>query len=171
MRTHPGTWIGPLLVGSLLLPAPLRAGGQVPIHGVTGTMALPANVDRFYSGMNKILVSTGDAIHVVHKTRSTKDKGSAASLDGLQPGTPVVVQYAVRGIATSADVTSNESTVTSVDRDRKRITIASRDGDTETLRVAKRGPFSEDHPRSRVVVYHTDASGRRVANYFKPVAR
>jgi len=168
MCTHVRTWIGPLLVGSLLA-APLTAAGQVPIHGVTGTMALPANVGKFYTGLNKILVSTSDGIHGVHKMGGPKTAGSAASLGSLQPGTPVVVQYAVNGVAASAGATPNEGTVTGVDRDKKRITITSRNGETETLRVAKHGPFSGDHPRSRVVVYHTDASGRRVANYFKPV--
>jgi hypothetical protein len=173
MTTHPGLWIRPLLVGSLLFAAPFSAGAQVqvPIPGVTGSLGLSSSIDKFYSDVNMLLEKTGEGLgHVVRKTDDTTDRASARSLEGLQPGTPVVVQYTVKGVPTSADP-ANESTVTRVDRDRKRITVTFRDGGTETLRLAEHGPFSEDHPRSRVVVYHRDASGRNVAAYFKQVGR
>jgi hypothetical protein len=172
MSTHPSLWTTPLIVATLLISAPLTAGGQVHVHGVTGTLALPASVDKFYSDVNRILVATSDAVeHIARKSNDAKDSDTAASLDALQRGTPVVVQYVVKGIPASSHATPNASIVTGVDRDKKRITVMFKSGETDTLRLAKHGAFSEDHPRSRVVVYHRDASGRTVAAYFKPVAR
>jgi hypothetical protein len=172
MSTHPSLWTTPLIVGWLLLSAPLTASGQVHVHGVTGTLVLPTTVDKFYSDMNRILVATSDAVeHIARKSHDAKDSDTAASLDVLQRGTPVVVQYVVKGVPTSSHTTPNASIVTGVDRDKKRITVAFTGGETKTLRLAKHGAFSEDDPRSRVVVYHRDASGRTVAAYFKPVAR
>ena len=64
----------------------------------------------------------------------------------------------------------NEGTITSVDQGNKRITVRFADGTTEKLYL-KRSPA--DDPReplghkNRAIVYHSDASGRRVTNYFK----
>ena len=172
MSTHPGLWTTPLIVATLLIAAPLTARGQVHVHGVTGTLVLPATVDKFYSDVNKILVATGDAVdRIARKSNDAKDSDTDASLDALQRGTPVVVQYVVKGVPTSSHATPNASIVTGVDRDKKRITVVFEGGATDTLRLAKHGAFSEDHPRSRVVVYHRDASGQTVAAYFKPVKR
>ena len=172
MSTHPGLWITPLIVGGLLLSAPLTATGQVRVHGVTGTLALPTSVDKFYSDVNKILVMTSDVVgDIARKGNDASDHDNAASFDALQRGTEVVVQYVVKGIATSSASTPNTSIVTGVDRDKKRITVAFKGGATKTLRLAKHGAFSESDPRSRVVVYHRDASGQTVAAYFKPVRK
>jgi hypothetical protein len=173
MSTHPGLLTTPLIVGWLLLCGPLTVSGQVVrVPGVTGTLALPESVDKFYADVNKILVKTGDAIeHVTRKSNDEDDRAASASFDALQRGSEVVVQYVVKGIATSNPSTPNESIVTGVDRDKKRITVAFKDGETKTLRLAKHGAFSESDPRSRVVVYHRNASGQTVAAYFKPVRR
>jgi hypothetical protein len=173
MTTHPGLLTTPLIVGWLLFSGPLTASGQiVRVPGVTGTLALPESVDKFYADVNKILIKTSDAVdHITRKSNDGEDPDAAASFDALQYGTEVVVQYVVKGIATSSHSTPNESIVTGVDRDKKRITISFKGGGTKTLRLAKHGAFSEDDPRSRVVVYHRDASGRTAAAYFKPVGR
>ena len=95
------------------------------------------------------------------------------SLDSLQPGTPVAVQYMVKGIQASADQTAqvssnpvniNEGTVTRVDRDRKRITITFANGTREALHSDN----SFTRSSSRVMVSYVDKSGRRVARFFKP---
>jgi hypothetical protein len=95
------------------------------------------------------------------------------SLDSLQPGTPVAVQYVVKGIQASADqttqgsatpVTINEGTVTRVDRTRKRITIRFANGTTEALQ----SDHSFTKSSSRVKVPYLDKPGRRVARFFKP---
>lgn len=186
MSIQRGQWLGPLFFGLLAPTAPLTAGqipGEpVPIHGVTGTIALPANVDKTYSGVNTILVKTSDGIeHLIHVTKGTEEHEGAASLDSLQPGTAVVVDYTVKGIQTSAHevdgtvpngLKTNEGTLTKVDRNKKRITIKFADGATERLRLARHtAEDSDDHPRGggRVVVYTLNESGRGAAHYFKPV--
>jgi hypothetical protein len=157
------------------------AGDQPPIHGVTGTIALPATVDKFYSDMNKLVVKTSDGVErVVTVTKGTKVHGGT-SLDGLTPGTPVVVHYTVKGINASAveidrlgpdGLKQNEGTVGSVDRKHKRITVRFANGTTETLRLTKNAADGSDrHTKrgSRVIVYYRDEAGQRVAHYFKPV--
>jgi hypothetical protein len=160
------------------LATPLTAG-QVPIHGVTGTIALPDSVEKFYSGVNKTLVKTKDGIdHITGKKNATTPDAEAASLDTLQPGTAVVVHYMVKGIRASADpidsggrngVRPNEGIVTHIDRHRNHITIRLADGTTETLRLTHNNADNSNTRRSRIVVYYADASGRKVAQYFKRV--
>jgi hypothetical protein len=163
MKTHRGYWLGSLLCGALTLPASALAGqgpAQVPIHGVTGTIATPESVKSFYDGVNKTLVKTGDGIDHLRGATKAKADGEAASLDGLRPGTSVVVHYSVKGIQTSAD--ANEGIITNVDRASKRITIRFAGGSTETLRLTR-----STSGGGRVIVYYPDRSGRQVAHYFK----
>lgn len=173
MKTHAGYWLGSLLCGALTLPASALAGqspAQVPIHGVTGTIATPESVDRFYDGVNKTLVKTGEGIDHLRGATKAKADGEAASLDGLRPGTPVVVHYSVKGIQTSADANEdgssvNEGIITNVDRSSKRITIRFAGGSTETLRLTR-----STSGGGRVIVYYPDQAGQRVAHYFKPAS-
>jgi hypothetical protein len=183
MSTQPGKRLSNLFAGLLALGVPLAAAaGQVqgpPIHGVTGTLALPANVDKFYTDANKLLEKAGDGIARIHGTNGTKTRGGEAALDGLRPGTPVVVHYAVKGIQTSADETNpigalaakrNEATVTRVDRSKKQVTIAFADGTTDRLRLAQHDAQDSDaHARSssRVILYYSDPSGQGLVRYFK----
>ena len=160
MTTHPGFWLTSLVVGVLLVPLPLAAGQgivQVPIHGVTGTIATPDSVDRFYTDLNKTLEKTGDAFRPARKI--AKADSDDASFARLQPGITVAVRYTVKGLAAS----DTEGIVTNVDRSRKRITIRFADGATETLRAS-------EHPMrgGRVIVFYPDESGRNAPHYFKP---
>ena len=150
-----------LVVGVLLLPLPLAAGQgivQVPIHGVTGTIATPDSVNRFYTGLNKTLKKTGDALGRPAR-KNGKAEGDDPSFERLLPGTAVAVRYTVKGFAAS----DTEGIVTSVDRSRKRITIRFADGTTETLRAS-------EHPMhgGRVIVFYPDESGRNAPHSFKP---
>ena len=174
MNTRHAYWLGALFLG---LATPLMAG-QVPIHGVTGTIALPENVDNFYSGLNKALAKTNDGIHHISRQKKTRVDGRAASLDGLQPGAAVVVHYTVKGIQTSANpidairgngVTPNDGIVMKVDRQRNHITIEFADGTTETLRITHDQLDDSNARRSRMIVYYSDVSGRKVSRYFKRV--
>ena len=165
MKTHRGYWLGSLLCGALTLPASALAGqgpAQVPIHGVTGTIATPESVKSFYDGVNNILVEMGELDHLRGATKA-KANGEAASLDGLRPGTSVVVHYSVKGIQTSAD--ANEGIITNVDRASKRITIRFAGGSSETLRLTR-----STSGGGRVIVYYPDRSGQQVAHYFKPAS-
>ena len=175
MSTRHAYWLSALFLG---LATPLMAG-QVPIQGVTGTIALPDSVDKFYSGVNKALVKTTDGIdHITRKKNKTRVREEAASLDSLKPGTPVVVHYMVKGIPTSADpidavvrdhVRPNDAIVTKVDRHKNQITIEFADGTTEMLRLTQNDLENSNARRSRVVIHYSDASGRKVVQYFKPV--
>ena len=100
MKTHRGYWLGSLLCGALTLPASAFAGQslvQIPIPGVTGIIAPAYSVEQFYDGVNKILVETGEGIDHLRGATKAKADGEAASLDGLRPGTAVVVHYSVKG--------------------------------------------------------------------------
>ena len=164
-------WLTALFLG---LATPIMAR-QVPIHGVTGTIALPDGVDKVYSGVNKALVKTKDGID--HIARKHEDR-NATLLDRLQVGTPVEVHYTVKGIRASADpidavgrngARPNEGIVTKIDRHRNRITIQFANGATEILRPAHGNVNNSNARRSRIVVRYSDVSGRKVAQYFKRV--
>jgi len=170
---------GSVFFGWVMLTTSIAAAQLPPIPGVTGTIALPANVEQFYSDLNRILVYTVDGIDRAVGGSETKARGESASLDSLRPGTPVVVQYTVKGIPTSAyelrqtesgGATPNEGIVTSIDK--KRVTIRFPDGATQTLRYTTRATkWSENDVRhgDRVVVYSSDEFGRTKTHYFKPV--
>ena len=176
MKTYRGYWLGSLLCGALTLPASALAGQgslvMIPIPGVTGIIAPHYSVVQFYDGVNKILEETGEGID--RGATKVKADGEAASLDGLRPGTAVVVHYSVKGIQTSADANDaversgssvNEGIVTNVDRSTKHITIRFAGGSTETLRLTR-----SISGGGRVIVYYPDRSGQQVAHYFKPAS-
>ena len=168
-------WLGPLFLGVLALAAPPTATAQImvpPNNGFNATIVLPSTIDAFYTGLNEGLEKLGDGIDDLGYGRSRVREG-AGSLKGLQPGTPVAVQYTVKGIQASADGTSqiaqpgsnvNEGVVTRLDRDNRRVTIKFANGSTETLRSDN----TATRHSSRVIVYYADQSGRRVAHFFKP---
>jgi hypothetical protein len=170
---------GSMFFGWVMLTAHVSAAQLPPIPGVTGTIALPANVEQFYSDLNRILVYTIDGIDHAVGGSETKARGESASLDSLRPGTPVVVQYTVKGIPASAyeldptepgGVKPNQGIVTSIDK--KHVTIRFSDGATQTLRYTTHATkWSENHVRhgDRVVVYTSDEFGHRNTHYFKPV--
>ena len=177
MKTHSGYWLGSLLCGALTLPASALAGQglvQVPIPGVTGIIGLPWNIEQFYDVVSKTLEETGEGIDHLRGATKTNADGEAASLDGLRPGTSVVVHYSVKGIQTSADANDaversgssvNEGIVTNVDRSSKHITIRFAGGSTETLRLTRSTTGG-----GRVIVYYPDRSGQQLAHYFKPAS-
>ena len=165
MTIRSGYWLASLFVG-LTLATPRTADAQrtsPPIHGFNGVIALPETVDAFYSGLNAGIEEASDGIeHLIGAAKGTKVRGGAVALEGLEPGTPLVVQYTVKGIGSSV----NRATVTKVDRSRKRVAVMFENGATDTLRAAGK---TDTQRSSRVVVYRSDESGKRVARYFKPV--
>jgi hypothetical protein len=168
-------WLSPLLLGALALAAPPTARAQIfipPNNGFNATIVLPSTIDAFYTGLNEGLEKLGDGIDDLNHGRSRVREG-AGSFKTLRPGTPVAVQYSVKGIQASADGTSpigqpgshvNEGIVTNVDRDDRKVTIKFANGSTETLRSDN----TATRHSSRVIVYYADESGRRVAHLFKP---
>ena len=169
--------IAPLTVGAAAAQTtinnPTTTTGRVIIGPVTGTLGLEAAVDRFYSDIGKVVkITAGGA-----ETKRARTHGFQA-IDSLQPGAPVVAQYAVKGVQSSAypverlgsGLNVNEGVVTKVDRSRNRITIRFAQGSTETLRSTRHGVQDADGSvHSRVIVYHANDAGQIVAYYFKPV--
>jgi hypothetical protein len=168
-------WLGTLLVGAFAIATP-TADAQIlvpPNNGFNATIALPSTVDAFWTGVNEGLDKAGDGINDLVGAKGPRGGKGIGSLDSLRPGTPVAVQYTVKGIQTSADgagqvgsdgVKANEGVVTKVDRAKKEITIKFADGQTQKLE--SENSFSAHS--SRAIVYYTDESGQRVAHYFKP---
>jgi hypothetical protein len=132
--------------------------GPVPIHGVTGTLALQPNVDQFYAGVNTLLVG---AQHLFRVTTGTEMRGGADSLETLQPGTPVVVHYGPNGLKHADGV------VTRVDLYKSRMTVRYPDGAVETFRLTHAEEAGRANTGKRVVVYYPDESGEKVAHFFK----
>jgi hypothetical protein len=162
-----------LLFGCITLATGVAAAQAPPIHGFNGTLALPENVDKFYSNVHKLVVLTADGIdHVIDGTEDSGARGESASLETLQPGTQVTVHYTVEGIAASPRDKPNEAIVTSVDD--KRVTILFSSGATQTLRYTRRATRSSEgdvRHGDRVVVSSLDESGRKRVYYFKPRPR
>ena len=140
-------------------------------------MALPANVDKIYDGLNTIVVTTADGVHhVIHPTPDAKIHGAQA-LASLQRGTPVVVHYTTakgEKVSDEIDVLGStglkytEGTVTAVDRVRKTITVKYASGTAETLKLTQHAAEEGGTIKgNRVAVYYSDESGRKVAHYFK----
>ena len=168
-------WLGPLLFGAFAIATP-TADAQIlvpPNNGFNATIALPSTIDAFWTGVNEGVEKAGDGLdHLVGGKGPGVRKG-AGTLDSLQPGTPVAVQYTVKGIQASADAASpigadttaaNEGVVTKVDRSKKEVTVRFADGQTQKLESEN----SFTPHSSRAIVYYRDESGRRVSHYFKP---
>jgi hypothetical protein len=167
--------VGPLMTGAAAaqsINAPTTTTGRVIVGPVTGTLGLQSTVDKFYAGLHALVKTSG-----IPGTKQSRAQGLGA-LDTLQPGAPVVAQYAVKGVQASAfnvdrvgsGLNVNEGIITSVDRSKNRITVAFSQGGTETFRSTKHGAQDADGTvHSRVIVYHANDSGQIVAHYFKPV--
>jgi hypothetical protein len=167
--------VGPLMTGlaaAQSINGPTTTTGRVIVGPVTGTLGLQSTVDKFYTGLHELVKTSG-----IPGTKQSKAYG-LETLDTLQPGAPVVAQYAVKGVPTSAyhvdrvgsGLNVNEGIVTRVDRSRNRITIKFSQGSTETFRSTKHGAQDADGSvHSRVIVYHANDSGQIVAHYFKPI--
>jgi hypothetical protein len=158
---------------------------------VQGTVATEGTMKAFYKAANTIVVATVDGVE--HAYRFTKDlvvhggkSPGVEALDGLRPGTTVVVHYNVTGgepAAREVDVIGGqglevtEGTVTRVDRGRKQITVRYDGGKTETFRLTDRAAREEaaDLDKSpegaKVAIYYADDHGQKVAHYFRRVSK
>ena len=165
-------WFIPLLLGACAI-ATSTVEAQVlqppPNNGFNATIALPSTIDAFWTGVNAGLEKAGDGLDRLAGSKDANVGKGLGSFGSLRPGTPVAVQYAVKGIQASPDwqpngANINEGTVTRVDRGRKQITIQYANGGTEILHSDN----SFTAHSSRVIVHYADESGRQVAHAFKP---
>lgn len=159
------------------LSAPPRADAAqyVKIHGLTGTWALPANVDKIYDGVDTLIVTTEDGVrHTVHVNDGTKVHG-ADTLANLPRGTAVVVHYTTKGEHQVADeidslggLSQTEGVVAAVDRVDKVLTVKYANGTVERLKLTSHALDEGGNLKgNRVIVYYTSESGQKVAHYFK----
>ncbi len=161
---------------------------QVPINGVTGTIALEGTVAQEGAvAASTVVVKTKDGVeHLFHLSKDLLVHGGKKSgmdaLQGLHRGTPVVVHYTVDGNIESAHeidqideegLKVTEGTVTRIDRRRKEVTVRFDNGTTETFRLTDRA--AEDAGKeidqaggaTRITLYYTDENGQKVAHFFR----
>ena len=174
--------------GMLAASPPLAAQTAPPIGGLSGTVALEGTVDQEGAAANTVVVKTADGVrHVFHFTKDLLVHGGkssdASALTGLRAGTTVAVHYTGTGssaVAQEIDQVGSdglkvtEGTVTRIDRGKKEITVRFDDNKTETLQLTDRaaagtGRDLDETPGNgtRIAVYYTDESGRRVVHFFK----
>lgn len=178
-----------ILCGGLLLTAPqIGAGQQIPISGLSGTVAIEGTVGEG-SAANTIIVTTIDGVrHVFEFTRDLLVHGGkgGGALQGLREGTTVVVHYTVAGPVESAQeidwigddgLKVTEGVATRVDRRRDRLTIRFDNGKSETFQLTARAAAGAGRDIERagpeaakVIVYYSDEpGGRKVAHFFKKI--
>jgi hypothetical protein len=175
------TWMIAGLLG-VVAPAPMAAQGPP----VQGTVALEGTMTKVYRGVNRLVVTTLDgAEHVYHFAKGLVVHGGSGSgleaLEGVRPGAMVVVHYRIEGAEASVEeidrvadegLKVTEGVVVKLNRRRREITLKYGDGSTETLRLTDRaagepadGISAADS--TRVTVYYSDETGRKVAHYFR----
>ncbi len=181
------TIIWAILSFGLLAAAAPALARQVPISGVTGTIALEGTVQKEWTGIDTVVVKTKDgAEHLFHLSKDLLvhggKKGGVDALQGLHKGTPVVVHYTVEGTTATAHeidrideegLKVTEGIVTRIDRKRKEVFVRFDNGTTETFRLTDRA--AEDAGRdvelaganTRVTLYYTDEKGEKVAHFFR----
>jgi len=180
MRTNTRAWLMAGLIGAIV-PAGLAAQSTPPVQG---TIALEGTMTKFYKGLNSLVVTTVDgAEHVYHFAKGLVVHGGKGpdDLEGLRPGTKVVVHYKIEGaeeaIEEIDDVTANglkvsEGVVVKFDRRRKSLTLKLDNGRTETLPLTDRAASEADESVNaagavRVMVYYSDESGHKIAHFIK----
>lgn len=183
-------WLAWALGATVGAGAVLAASGHTVIAQsgppVTGTIALEGTMEKFYKGLNEIIVKSTDGVeHVFYFTKSLLIHGGPVdgTLADLQEGRTVVVHYQVidkREAAQEIDrlddgLKITEGTVSHISRSHREITIRFANGTTETLRLTERaatdaGPGVEnDGPDVQVKVFYSDEHGQKVVHYFRRI--
>lgn len=177
-------WALGLGIGAVLIvSSPAHSQNRPPLQE---PIALEGTMKQFYKGVNVVVVTTVDGMeHVYHFTKDLivhggKNPGVDA-LEGLREGTTVVIHPAT-GSDSAAEIDvlgddglkSTEGMVTNIDRRKKEITIRYSNGKTETLQMTSRAAAESEEgidesgeSPSKVVIYYSDDTGRKVAHYFK----
>ena len=130
--------------------------------------------------------------HVIHFTKDLLVHGGkhpgVDALQGMEPGTTVVVHYRLVGTEETAEeidrvggeegLKKTEGVLQRVDRGRRQITIRFPNGTTEILQLTERAASevpsdlgsNTSTDGTKVVVYYTDKAGQKVAHFFKKVS-
>jgi hypothetical protein len=149
------------------------------------TIALEAAMTKFYRALNTIVVQTIDGVEYLFAfTRDLVVHGGKRAgpdaLNGLQPGTTVVIHYTVserNTVPAEIDVGGDalritEGQVTHIDRRRGEITIRYDNGSEEQFRLSEHAASEATQPGApaegaQVTIYYTDDIGRKVVHFFK----
>ncbi len=194
LRTEPSR-MGNLLLAvaaSLALGAHGNAEQpQIPVQGVTGTIATEGTIQDIDEAGHKILVKAADGIERLFHLggRSTVHGGDPAgdeTLRALKKGTHVVVHYTKNGDTLTAEeidrldaegLKQMEGKVTSVNRSKRTISIKLANGTTQVLRLSERAAadVGTDVDRTSdgtatIIVYYNNEAGQPVVHYFKRVS-
>jgi hypothetical protein len=181
---------GLVVLGMPALAAVTTLSAQtLPDPGATA--ALPGNVTSVDRTLNIVIVNTIDgAEHAYHFTKDLVVHGGKGAgldaLEGLHQGRTVVVHYRVQGERESAEeidligeegLKVTEGAITHINRGRRELTIRFANGTSETFQLTERAAgYGKDIAQdgtdaSRVIIYYADASGRKVAHYFRRISR
>ncbi len=183
-----------LCVGFVLATwAGLGAQKSPPIGGDTGNVAVEGTQKKLYAALHVLIVQTIDGVeHVIHFTKDLLVHGGKGqgvdALEGLEPGTTVVVHYTLVGTEETAQeidrvggergLKATEGVLQRVDRRRRQVTIRFANGTTEILQLTERAASevpsdlgsSASTDGTKVIVYYTDKAGHKVAHFFKKVS-
>jgi hypothetical protein len=154
---------------------------------VTATHGTITKIDK---AGKTIAVKTGDGTeHVFHWTEHTTvhgvDAGDAAAKDswhGLKEGSEVVAHSTKHGTAMEVDKVGDkglhktEGTVEEIDRGGKKLVIKSADGTEHAFQLtghaaadAGKDVAAGTEKGTKVVVYSTETSGKKVAHFFEKI--
>lgn len=155
--------------------------------------ATHGTVDKIDKTARTIAIKTADGTeHVIHWTKATVVHGAQAagtgaedSWHGLKEGSEVVAHTTRQGTEDTAVEVDNvgdkglhktEGTVEEVDRSGKKLVIKTADGTEHTFQLSAHA--AEDAGKdvaagaekgTKVVVYSTQTSGKRVAHFFEKI--
>jgi hypothetical protein len=174
-----------LALGAVLITStPAQPQNRPPLQE---PIALEGTMNQFYRAANVVVVTTMDGME--HVYQFTKDlivhggkKTGVDALEGLRPGTTVVIHQTTRGSASAQEIDVlgdeglkiTEGTVTGIDRRKNEITVRYDNGSTETLQMTSLAAAESEaaigaagEEAARIVVYYSDEAGRKTAHYFK----
>jgi hypothetical protein len=189
----------PLLLGTLLLTAGMSLAGisakagepQVPVQGVTGTIATEGTIQDIDSAGHIILVKAADGIERLFHMggRSSVHGGDPAAdetMRALKKGAHVVVHYTKDGDTLTAEeidrldaegLKQMEGKVTAVNRGKRTISIKLANGTTQVLQLSERAASDvgtdvdgASDGTATVIVYYNNQAGHPVVHYFKRVS-
>jgi hypothetical protein len=176
-----------VVCASFLLCAAAFAVEETPT-GIHGTIT---KIDRT---AKTIVIKTGEGtehtLHFVGKTvvhgsedvAKGTEVGAKDTFHGLKEGSEVVAQYTAKGAEKTAvevdhvakdGVKVTEGTVSAIDRGAKTIAVKTADGTVETFKMTDRAAVvgAKDvgkgvEKASKVTVYYTEESGKKIAHFF-----
>lgn len=160
------------------------------VEPVTATHGTITKIDK---AAKTVAIKTADGTeHVFHWTKDTAVHGAQAtgaaaedSWHGLKEGSEVVAHSTKRGTEDTAleidnvgdkGLNKTEGTVKEFDRGSKKLVVQTADGTEHTFQLSSHAAAdagkdigAETKKGTKVVVYSTEASGKKVAHFFEKI--